>query len=114
MRPGIFRKSLPPGVLSQKYRKCYIFTIPVQGRWRHNMFEFNQVFIVAPINAAMNESLQKHKQYLLTGVSHVIPFIACGGILIAFSIALAPMTKTGPDFSQAGPFVNDMLTIGTA
>lgn len=62
---------------------------------------------------AMKESLQKHKQYLLTGVSHVIPFIACGGILIAFSIALAPMTTTGPDFSHAPALVNDMLTIGT-
>ena len=62
---------------------------------------------------SMKEILQKHKQYLLTGVSYVIPFIACGGILIAFSIALAPMTKTGPDFSQAPAFVNDMLAIGT-
>jgi fructose PTS system EIIBC or EIIC component len=35
----------------------------------------------------MNAMLQKHKQYLLTGVSHVIPFIACGGILIALSLA---------------------------
>jgi len=60
----------------------------------------------------MKEQLQKHKQYLLTGVSYVIPFIACGGILLAFSIALAPMTKTGPDFSQAPAFVNDMKTIG--
>ena len=61
----------------------------------------------------MKDWLQKHKQYLLTGVSYVIPFIACGGILIAFSIALAPMTKTGPDFSNAPEFVTDMLMIGT-
>jgi fructose-specific phosphotransferase system IIC component len=60
----------------------------------------------------MKEMLQKHKQYLLTGVSHVIPFIACGGILIAFSIALAPMTPTGPDFKNSPAIVNDMLTIG--
>jgi len=31
-----------------------------------------------------------HKQYLLTGVSYVVPFIACGGILIASAIAFAP------------------------
>jgi fructose PTS system EIIBC or EIIC component len=62
----------------------------------------------------MKEILRKHKQYLLTGVSYVIPFIACGGILLAFSIALAPMTKTGPDFSQAPAFVNDMKTIGVS
>lgn len=59
------------------------------------------------------EVLQKHKQYLLTGVSHVIPFIACGGILTAFSVTLAPMTPTGPDFKNAPTLVNDMLTIGT-
>lgn len=30
----------------------------------------------------MKELLQKHKQYLLTGVSYIIPFIACGGKLV--------------------------------
>jgi fructose-specific phosphotransferase system IIC component len=62
----------------------------------------------------MKELLQKHKQYLLTGVSHVIPFIACGGILIACSIAMAPMTATGPDFTNAAAFVKNMLAIGDA
>jgi fructose-specific phosphotransferase system IIC component len=60
----------------------------------------------------MNAILEKHKQYLLTGVSHVIPLIACGGILIAFAIALAPMTPAGPDFKSAPALVRDMLTIG--
>ena len=56
----------------------------------------------------MKQALKQHKQYLLTGVSYVIPMIACGGILIATSIALLTflyphaMTPTGgPDFSQA-------------
>jgi fructose-specific phosphotransferase system IIC component len=52
----------------------------------------------------MLESLRKLRQHLLTGVSYAIPFIACGGILIAFAIAFAtafaPMTATGPDFSN--------------
>ena len=61
----------------------------------------------------MKEMLQKHKQYLLTGVSYVIPLIACGGILIAVAITLAPMTPAGPDFANAPKFVNDLLTIGT-
>ncbi len=61
----------------------------------------------------MKALLQKHKQYLLTGVSHVIPFIACGGILIALSITFVPMTATGPDFSKAPALVKKMLTIGT-
>lgn len=65
----------------------------------------------------MKEMLQKHKQYLLTGVSHVIPFIACGGILIAFSLAYAFRfhlvdAHGGPDVDQAPWFVQDMFTIG--
>ncbi len=59
----------------------------------------------------MPESLQKLRQYLLTGVSFVIPCIACGGILIAASIALAPMTDKGPDFSHS-PVLSLMLEIG--
>jgi len=65
----------------------------------------------------MNEVLQKHKQYLLTGVSHVIPFIACGGILIAVSLAYCFQFHLvddhgGPDVSKAPVFVQDMFTIG--
>ena len=68
----------------------------------------------------MSEILQRHKQYLLTGVSYVIPMIACGGILIATAIALLTflhpnaMTPTGgPDFSQA-PALKMILDIGDA
>jgi len=61
----------------------------------------------------MKEALRKHKQYLLTGVSHVVPFIACGGILVALAIAFAPMTSTGPDFS-ATPTLKTVLDIGSA
>lgn len=57
--------------------------------------------------------LLKHlRQHLLTGVSHAIPFIACGGILLACSIALAPMTPTGPDFS-ASPTLELIHELGT-
>jgi PTS system fructose-specific IIC component/fructose-specific PTS system IIC-like component len=62
----------------------------------------------------MSQGLQRLKQYLLSGVSHVIPFVACGGILIAFAISLAPMKPgTGPDFSQA-PVLKLLLDIGSA
>lgn len=45
----------------------------------------------------MTESLAKLRQHLLTGVSFVIPCIACGGILIATAIAFAPMVPNdGP------------------
>ncbi|MBN2064285.1 MAG: PTS fructose transporter subunit IIC [Sedimentisphaerales bacterium] len=47
----------------------------------------------------MKEFVQKHKQYLLSGVSFAIPFIACGGILIALAIGFAPMGASGPDFT---------------
>jgi fructose-specific phosphotransferase system IIC component len=61
----------------------------------------------------MIKSLQKLRQHLLTGVSYAIPFIACGGILIACAIAFAPMTGSGPDFSTA-PRLKLILDIGTA
>src|SRR5919107_795651 len=38
----------------------------------------------------MIELLKKLRQHLLTGVSYAIPFIACGGILIACAIAGKP------------------------
>jgi fructose-specific phosphotransferase system IIC component len=68
---------------------------------------------------AIKEGLQRHKQYLLTGVSHVIPFIACGGILIAAAIAYAfeflPLgSNGGPDFTNAPAFIIQMKTIGEA
>lgn len=56
--------------------------------------------------------IEKLKQYLLSGVSYAIPFVACGGILIAFAIAFAPMTPQGPDFSGS-PFLKLILDIGT-
>lgn len=61
----------------------------------------------------MLESLQKFRQHLLTGVSYAIPFIACGGILIAVAIAFAPMTSSGPDFSSS-PRLKLILDIGSA
>lgn len=61
----------------------------------------------------MKESLLKLRQYLLNGVSFSIPFIACGGILIASAIAFAPMTPAGPDFSQS-PTLKLIMEIGVA
>jgi fructose PTS system EIIBC or EIIC component len=60
----------------------------------------------------MVELLKQLRQHLLTGVSFAIPFIACGGILIASAIAFAPMTPSGPDFSHA-PRLKLVLDIGT-
>ena len=61
----------------------------------------------------MLDQLRKLRQHLLTGVSYAIPFIACGGILIATATAFAPMTPKGPDFSHA-PHLKLILDIGNA
>src|SRR5581483_4596437 len=65
----------------------------------------------------MRELLQKHKQYLLTGVSYVIPFIACGGILIALALTYCfqfhILKANGtPDLDKAPAFVQGMAAIG--
>lgn len=65
------------------------------------------------IQAEMPKWLQELRQHLLTGVSYAIPLIACGGILIAFSIAFVPMTTAGPDFSNA-PALKMINEIGSA
>ena len=62
---------------------------------------------------SMLEQVKKLRQHLLTGVSYAIPFIACGGILIAAAIAFAPMTPKGPDFSQS-PTLQLISNIGAA
>ena len=64
----------------------------------------------------MKQFIQKQKQYLLSGVSFAIPFIACGGILIAVSLGIAQMTghvsdTNAPDPSQV-PILNFLFTIG--
>lgn len=61
----------------------------------------------------MKEFLENQKRYLLSGVSFAIPFIASGGILIAISIAFAPMGEAGPDFSES-PILAHLLSIGEA
>ncbi len=61
----------------------------------------------------MKEALNQTRQHLLTGVSFAIPFIACGGILIAASVALVPMSPAGPVF-DGHPWVKVALDIGTA
>jgi len=61
----------------------------------------------------MLELVKRLRQHLLTGVSYAIPFIACGGILIAVSIAFVPMTPSGPDFSHA-PKLKLVSDVGAA
>ena len=60
----------------------------------------------------MLQWLKNLRQHLLTGVSYAIPFIACGGILIAVAVGLA-MTPSGPDFSHS-PTLKLINDIGVA
>ncbi len=62
----------------------------------------------------MIESLKRLRQYLLTGVSHAIPFIACGGILIAMALAFAPRGPNNAPDPSGHPILEFMLTIGVA
>lgn len=60
------------------------------------------------------ESLKLLRQHLLTGVSFAIPFVACGGILIAAALAFAPAGANGaPDPSNI-PILAFMLKVGVA
>ena len=65
------------------------------------------------MNETMRAGLLKIRQSLLNGVSFAIPFIACGGILIAAAIAVVPIGKDGPDFSHA-PVAKFVLQVGSA
>ena len=64
----------------------------------------------------MKQFIQNHKQYLLTGVSFAIPFIACGGILIAMAIGIAQLTGNVNDQNVGDPslvpILNFMFTVG--
>src|SRR5215471_1547607 len=66
----------------------------------------------------MMQQLRRLRQHLLTGVSYVIPFVACGGILIGLSIGIGsrygmPITASGPDFSHL-PVLKLFFDIGSA
>lgn len=59
------------------------------------------------------DALKQLRQHLLTGVSFAIPFVACGGILIAAALAFAPLNPTthAPDPSGV-PILKFLLGIG--
>lgn len=66
------------------------------------------------MGVGVKESLSRHKQYLLTGVSYAVPFIACGGILIAVSLAFAPLGKDGAPDPTGSPILSMIGGIGVA
>ncbi|USN97946.1 MAG: PTS fructose transporter subunit IIC [Phycisphaeraceae bacterium] len=60
------------------------------------------------------EELKKLRQHLLTGVSFAIPFIACGGILIAAALAFAPRGDNNAPDPAGVPALFFMLKLGVA
>ena len=56
--------------------------------------------------------LSKLRQHLLTGVSYAIPFVACGGILIAAALAFAPQGANHAPDPSGSPALMFMLKIG--
>lgn len=64
----------------------------------------------------MKETLIELRRHLLSGVSYAIPFIACGGILIALAIAInSHYTPEKPgDFSGAPAALTTIMDIGVA
>ncbi|MGH7241956.1 MAG: PTS fructose transporter subunit IIC [Phycisphaerales bacterium] len=61
----------------------------------------------------MTDSLKQLRQHLLTGVSYAIPFVACGGILIAAALAFAPLDPVthAPNPGNV-PLLKFLLNIG--
>jgi fructose-specific phosphotransferase system IIC component len=68
----------------------------------------------------VKEFLIKLRQHLLSGVSFAIPFIACGGILIAGSIASVPLDHVAPvltvvaDKGQAAIVPGNVMVVDNA
>lgn len=61
----------------------------------------------------MKEELKRIREYLMTGVSYMIPIVVIGGVLIAFSIALSGITP-GKGADVTNPFLTNILNIGAA
>lgn len=58
------------------------------------------------------EWLKQLRQHLLTGVSYAIPFVACGGVLIALSLAFAPKGPGGLDVANIeNPELRKVMTL---
>ncbi|MEZ5339185.1 MAG: PTS fructose transporter subunit IIC [bacterium] len=62
----------------------------------------------------VKQSLMKLRQYLLTGVSYAIPFVAAGGILIALALAFAPKGENNAPDPSGNFYLSMILNIGVA
>ncbi len=61
----------------------------------------------------MKDELKQMRQYLMTGVSYMIPIVVIGGVLIAAAIALSGV-EAGKGAVVTNPIYKNMLDIGVA
>ncbi|GAB6099206.1 hypothetical protein JCM16358_10850 [Halanaerocella petrolearia] len=61
----------------------------------------------------MKKKLKEMRGHLMTGVSHMIPFVVAGGVLIAFSIMLSGV-KAGTGADVTNPALKNLLDLGVA
>lgn len=61
----------------------------------------------------MKKNLLNIKRHLLTGTSHMIPFIVAGGILFSISVMLNPEGAVAPSI-KSGTFLYELSEIGNA
>lgn len=60
----------------------------------------------------MKEELKRLREYLMTGVSYMIPIVVIGGVLIAFSIMLSGV-KAGQGAVVDNDFLKKLMQIGS-
>jgi fructose-specific PTS system IIC-like component len=61
----------------------------------------------------MKEELKRWREYLMTGVSYMIPIVVIGGVLIALGIALSGV-EAGKGANVTNPFLLNLMDIGGA
>lgn len=61
----------------------------------------------------MKKQISKIREYLMTGVSYMIPIVVIGGVLIALAIALSGV-EAGTGANVTNPYLVKMLNIGVA
>ncbi|MDD7795002.1 PTS fructose transporter subunit IIC [Clostridium sp. 'White wine YQ'] len=61
----------------------------------------------------MKEELKRLREYLMTGVSYMIPIVVIGGVFIALSIALSGVQE-GQGAVVTNPFLTKLMDIGSA
>lgn len=62
---------------------------------------------------AQMDELKRMRQYLMTGVSYMIPFVVIGGVFIAVAIAFSDV-QAGKGAVVENPVLKNLMTVGVA